>query len=102
MIRLLTFLHTSPVHIQTFNTLLAELAPEIPTQHIVDESLLREACADGCITPALRSRVEATLLQAVEQGAAVVVCTCSSIGAVAEALNSHTQATLMRIDRPMA
>ena len=103
MTRPLSFLHTSPVHIQTFNTLIAELAPDIPVRHVVDESLLSEACAAGGVTPALRERVEETLLTAVEeQDAAVMVCTCSSIGSVAEAVNGRTQATLMRIDRPMA
>ena len=72
-------------------------------RHVVDESLLSEACAAGGVTPALRERVEEILLTAVEeQDAAVMVCTCSSIGSVAEAVNGRTQATLMRIDRPMA
>src|ERR1700756_4980256 len=103
MSRYLSFLHTSPVHIQTFNTLLAVLAPDIPTRHIVDESLLREACAAGEVTPILHERVAETLLNTAE-GAAVVVCTCSSIGAVAEELNEDEQApaVMVRIDRPMA
>ena len=103
MTRSLAFLHTSPVHIQTFDALLAELAPDIPARHIVDASLLSEACASGGVTPALRERVEMILLTAIEeQDAAVMVCTCSSIGAIAEAVNSRSPATLMRIDRPMA
>jgi hypothetical protein len=103
MARSLSFLHTSPVHIQTFDALLTELAPDIPARHIVDTSLLHEACASGGVTFALRERVEKTLLSAIEaQDAAVMVCTCSSIGSVAEAVNGRTHATLMRIDRPMA
>jgi hypothetical protein len=103
MARPLSFLHTSSLHIQPFNALLAELAPDIPVRHVVDESLLSEACASGGVTPALRKRVEEILLTTVEeQDAAVMVCTCSSIGSVAEAVNVRTHATLMRIDRPMA
>lgn len=102
MSQFLTFLHTSPVHIQTFNALLAESAPDLPVQHFVDESLLSEACAAGEVTPAVRKRVEETVLSLVEQGAAVVVCTCSTIGGVVESLNAHVPAVLMRIDRPMA
>ncbi len=56
MARPLLFLHTSSLHIQTFNALLAELAPDIPVRHVVDESLLSEACASGGVTPALRKR----------------------------------------------
>ena len=59
------------------------------------------ACAAGEVTQALRQRVEETLLAASEQ-AAVVVCTCSSIGSVAETLDGRTDARMMRIDRPMA
>jgi hypothetical protein len=103
MAQSLSFLHISPVHIQAFDALLTELAPDIPARHTVDSSLLHEACASGGVTFALRERVEQTLLSAIEeQDAAVMVCTCSSIGSVAEAINGRTPATMMRIDRPMA
>lgn len=98
----LSFLHTSPVHIQTFRALLDELAPDIPTRHVVDESLLGEACAAGKVTPALRQRVEETVLAMADLGAMVVLCTCSTIGAVVEDLNGQMPAVLLRIDRPMA
>ncbi len=41
----LSFLHTSPVHVQTFRALLADLAPDILARHVVDEDLLCEAQA---------------------------------------------------------
>ncbi len=103
MARPLAFLHTSPVHIQTFDTLLAELAPTVPAYHVVDEMLLRDARTLGGVTPELRVRVEDVLLQTVrEQDAPVMVCTCSSIGAVAEGVGLRTSARLLRIDRAMA
>jgi aspartate/glutamate racemase len=98
----LAFLHTSPVHVSTFDALLSELAPDIPVRHVVDESLLSEACSVGEVTPALRKRVEETLLSMEKKGATVVVCTCSTIGAVVEERNGNTSATMLRIDRPMA
>jgi Asp/Glu/hydantoin racemase len=98
----LSFLHTSPVHIPTFRTLLGELAPDIPTRHVVDESLLGEASATGKITPALRQRVEETVLAMADLGATVILCTCSTIGAVVEDLNGQMPAVMLRIDRPMA
>lgn len=98
----LSFLHTSPVHVQTFHALLADLAPDIPVRHVVDESLLSEACAAAEVTPALRERVKGTLLAMEEMGAAVVLCTCSTIGAIVEELNGSTPAVMLRIDRPMA
>ena len=79
MSRSLTLLHTSPVHISTFDRLLAGIAPDVPVRHIVDESLLDEARATG-ITPALSARFARTIEQAYAEDAAVVLCTCSTIG----------------------
>ena len=98
----LSFLHTSPVHIPTFRALLADLAPDILARHVVDENLLSEARASGGVTPELRKRIEGTLLAMEGLGATVIVCTCSTIGAVVEELNGSMSATLLRIDRPMA
>ncbi len=102
MERTLSFLHTSPVHIPTFRALLADLAPEIPARHVVDESLLSEACAMGEVTSALRTRIRGTLQVMEELGASVILCTCSTIGAVVEELHDSSAADLLRIDRPMA
>lgn len=102
MARSLTFLHTSPVHIRTFTLLGKELAPDVPLEHIVDESLLREACDAGGVTPHFEQRVQETLLEAVDQGVAVIVCTCSSVGAIAEMVNQQVTPAVMRIDRSMA
>ncbi len=91
----LTFLHTAPVHIATFNRLLTELAPDIPARHIVDESLLREARESG-VTESLAKRVEQVVHDALHDGAKVVLCTCSTIGGCAESAGA------LRVDRPMA
>lgn len=102
MTKTLTFLHTSPVHIATFDGLLAELAPQIAARHLVDESLLSEARAAGRITPALERRIAAAVNGAIEEDAAVVLCTCSTIGGCAEELGRQTSAPVLRVDRAMA
>jgi hypothetical protein len=98
----LTFLHTSPVHIATFDSLLAQIDPGIPVRHVVDESLLREAREAGMITARLRQRVGEAVLEAIAQDAAVVLCTCSTIGGCAEQAGSDSNSTVLRVDRPMA
>ena len=98
----LTFLHTSPVHITTFDRLLTDIAPEIPVQHVVDETLLRDARAAGGISWELAQRVSARVLDAIQQDAAVVVCTCSTIGGCAEQVNDLTSHPVLRVDRAMA
>ena len=102
MSKSLAFLHTSPVHIATFDRLLAEIGPGITARHIVDESLLSEARAAGAITPALASRIAAALRDASAPDGAVVLCTCSTIGGSAEAAGMRAGEVVLRVDRPMA
>lgn len=80
MSKTLAFLHTSPVHIATFDRLLSEIDPGVTARHTVDESLLSEARAAGEITPALEQRIAAALRDASAPDGAVVLCTCSTIG----------------------
>ena len=101
MTKTLTFLHTSPVHIATFDQLLAEIDPSIPVKHLVNESLLRDARANG-ITTELSQRITQALVDAIADDAAVVVCTCSTIGGCAEQANHVTDRPIIRVDRAMA
>ena len=100
MTKTLTFLHTSPVHIATFDGLLAELAPHVPARHLVDESLLREARAAGMITLELEQRIAATVSDAIEDQAAVVLCTCSTIGGCAEEIGQQASGDAAAIGQP--
>ena len=96
----IAFLHTSPVHVATFEQLVAELAPGTPTVHIVHESLLAEARATG-ITAEVTAHVTAAIEEAAAQSA-VILCTCSTIGACAEAITPSTGQPVLRVDRAMA
>jgi len=107
---MLTFLHTSPVHVATFDRLLAETGnADIPTRHVIDETLLAEARAAGGVTPAIARRVRTALEEAHAQGAEVALCTCSTIGDCAERLSGRIGSqddgrmlSVIRVDRPMA
>jgi len=101
MTKQLVFLHTSPVHIATFDRLLAELAPEIPVQHLVDESLLQEARTTG-ITTQLTQRVTERIVDGLAMDGAVMLCTCSTIGGCAEAVSQEAERPVLRVDRAMA
>jgi len=98
----LAMLHTAESNRVMFGALMAELAPDIPVTHIVDEPALREACACGVVTAPLRRRVCDTLLGALDQGARMVLCTCSSIGGAAGIAAQLSDRPVLRIDRPMA
>ncbi|MGO4258942.1 aspartate/glutamate racemase family protein [Marmoricola sp. RAF53] len=93
------FLHTSPVHIPTFDALVHGDRPGVGTIHLVDESLLERARDSG--PDAVREAVAAQLARLHEEGADVLVCTCSTIGPVAEE-TGPAGVTTFRVDRPMA
>lgn len=98
---MIAFLHTSPIHISTFDGLLNELATNTQSHHIVDEDLLTTARTTG-LTADLQTRVNAYIDQLTAQGATQIVCTCSTIGELAEQAPVPTNVSVIRVDRPMA
>ena len=98
----IAFLHTAAVHIETFNALGRELAPELTLTHAVREDLLSAAEKAGLVTPALDMKTQEALFGLADGGARVVVCTCSTLGASAEAAAEESDVPILRIDRAMA
>lgn len=96
----IAFLHTADVHVETFSKLIDKLKPDLTANHLVDESLLEDARQNG-ITANVKARVERAMSEAAASGATVVVCTCSTIGGIAESLTGQAFQA-MRIDRAMA
>lgn len=99
---MIAFLHTSPIHVDTFAGLMQAHAPDCRVEHLVDESLLRDAQTLGVEHAGIVSRVTQRMKEASESGARVVVCTCSTIGGIAEKVDGHGRFVSMRIDRAMA
>lgn len=97
----IVFLHTSPAHVPTFDGLLAELAPHLRALHVVRDDLLARAQRDGLHDAGLSAAWQAALDDAAAQ-ARVVVCTCSTLGGLAEAASASSPVPVMRIDRAMA
>lgn len=85
-------LHTSPVHVPTFDALLAGWATAV---HVVDEALLADARLRGADDAGVTAGVQRHLDVLADRGAVATLCTCSTIGAGAERLGA------MRVDRPM-
>ena len=79
------FLHTSPVHVSTFDELLADV-PGAEAVHDVKEAWLRDAVLSG-LTPDLRSAVTGRL-QELASVADAVICTCSTLGPITEQLDN--------------
>ncbi len=98
----IAFLHTSPAHVPTFTKLMQETAPALRVAHVVHEELLLEAQRDGIEGASLIERIRQAMKEAGAGGASVVVCTCSTIGGVAEAMNTGGAFSATRVDRAMA
>jgi hypothetical protein len=90
------------VHVATFDALVAEVAPSSSVLSTVDESVLELARSAGADDSAVFAGVERSVVDLVARGADVVVCTCSTIGVVAEAVGARRGAAVLRVDRPMA
>ncbi|WP_306208415.1 aspartate/glutamate racemase family protein [Actinoplanes sp. RD1] len=84
------FLHTSPAHVPAFGA----LAPG--SRHLVDESLLADARRGLDVRDRLLLRLQALT------PADVIVCTCSTLGAMAVALAPALGIPVLRADEPMA
>ncbi|MFE2846157.1 aspartate/glutamate racemase family protein [Streptomyces scopuliridis] len=97
---MLALLHTSPVHVPVFDALRDADHPGLVLRHLVDESLLSRARAEG--PDAVAADVESALAGAVAEGATAALCTCSTIGEVAERAAPALGVPVLRVDRPMA
>ncbi len=99
---LLGLLHTSSVNRDRFGALLREMAPPaVSWIHNVREELLRDAL-DDVAEARQTAAISAALAELHANGAAHVLCTCSSIGRLAELAGRRLGLPTLRVDRPMA
>ncbi|MBT2416444.1 arylsulfatase [Streptomyces sp. ISL-22] len=97
---MLALLHTSPLHVPVFDALRDEDHQGLELRHFVDEELLARARRES--SEAVADDVRAALRKAVAEGARAVLCTCSTIGGVAEGAGAEAGVPVLRVDRPMA
>lgn len=93
------FFHTSPAHSATFRALVAELLPEAEVIEVVDEVVLAQARHLGVRDVRVIGAVADRLAELVD--ADVVVCTCSTLGGVAEDVGRAAGTEVVRVDRSM-
>lgn len=93
------FFHTSPHHAATFRSLVAELLPDASVIEVVDEIVLDQARRLGVRDVRVLGAVADRLAELVD--ADIVVCTCSTLGGVAEHVGREAGSTVVRVDRAM-
>ncbi len=96
---MLTLFHTTASNETLFRTLLAEMGPEIEARHILAADLLDRAIAQGRVTADIAADVRARMRAALDDGARMLLCTCSTLGTCADEMNDPR---VLRIDRAMA
>jgi hypothetical protein len=96
---MLTLFHTTASNETLFRTLLAEMGPEIPSRHVLAADLLDRATAAGRVTPEIAVDVKTRMQAALDNGARMLLCTCSTLGTCADEMNDPR---VSRIDRAMA
>jgi hypothetical protein len=99
---MLGLLHTAEAHRARFDRLLSELAPpKVGWVHCMREALLRQAL-DTFPVNTIAAGIESALAKLQSQGAQQVLCTCSSVGGMAEQVGRQIGLPTLRVDRPMA
>ncbi|MFE2328078.1 aspartate/glutamate racemase family protein [Streptomyces sp. NPDC059385] len=103
----LVLLHTSAAHVPVFDALRDRNHPGAVLRHLVVPELLDRARVEGpkAVAPALRevlTGAAAGVAAGAGRGSGAVLVTCSTIGAIAEALAPVLGAPVLRVDRPMA
>lgn len=93
------FLHTSPVHVSTFRALVDELLPGAEVVEVVDEILLDQARRLGPRDVRVIGGVADHIAELL--AADVVLCTCSTLGGIAEDVGRAAGASVIRVDRAM-
>jgi Asp/Glu/hydantoin racemase len=95
-------IHTVEGNIKVFGDLVHEIAPDLPAEHVVDESLLGDTIAAGTLTDEVRQRFRERAEAARRTGADVIMLTCSSVGPSADGLGDELGVTVLRVDEAMA
>jgi Asp/Glu/hydantoin racemase len=85
-----------------FEQLCKEKLPGVSVFNLVDDSLIKDVIAHGCLRPQTARRVTQLVAAAEDAGADYIMVTCSSIGAAVEMAASLASVPVLRVDQPMA
>ncbi len=98
----LALLHSGEAHVGAFAALFEEILPEAMLSHLVREDLLLRAQLAGGLTPEVAAETAGSLRELAGQGAALLLCTCSTLGPAVEAAADGIDVPVLRVDRPLA
>ena len=96
------FVHTGVPIGMLLKKMMSQSMPDIPSFHIVDDSLIQDLLQTGEFTPSILKRLCAQILMAKEAGADIIMVTCSSIAPGVDFARKLVDVPVMKIDEPMA
>jgi Asp/Glu/hydantoin racemase len=96
------FVHTGVPIGMLLKKMMSESMPDIPSFHIVDDSLIQDLLQSGEFTPSILKRLCAQISMAKEAGADIIMVTCSSIAPGVDFARKLVDVPVMKIDEPMA
>lgn len=99
----LQLFHTAEVHVATFDSLLSRSGTSVQWGYHVAEDLLERARHEG-LSASLRNDLGDALRGLAKSCAenGLIVCTCSTLGGLAEEMSSEIGRPVLRIDRALA
>ncbi|MGE4351899.1 MAG: arylsulfatase [Bdellovibrionales bacterium] len=92
--------HPSPNLVETMDSLIKTAAPKLIYETIIFPDLLSQAIQEG-LTDSVQTKVEEAVLSMPEGSDNLMLCTCSTIGGIAEQIGHQNSRQVLRIDRPM-
>ncbi|HUP78449.1 MAG TPA: aspartate/glutamate racemase family protein [Pirellula sp.] len=98
----LFLVHTSATLVPLFEQLCKSKLPGVSVSNMVDDSLIKDVIANGCLCPPTAKRVIQLVAAAEAAGAEYILVTCSSIGRAVETAAGLSRVPVLRVDRPMA
>ena len=84
-----------------FGPLAEELLPNVEVKHVVDESLLQDAIAEGGVTSEIEARLAACVAALSQSGVDTIMVTCSSMGQAVDRIAAVSTLPVLRVDAPM-
>jgi Asp/Glu/hydantoin racemase len=101
MIKRIGFVHTVGFLVDTFRGTMRTELPDIDCFHTLNESLLQDLLR-GVSKAAVYRRVVEQIALVADAGADLIIVTCSSTSPAVDIARQVTQATILKIDDPMA
>ncbi|MGA2454401.1 MAG: hypothetical protein ABSG93_12865 [Solirubrobacteraceae bacterium] len=102
VVSVIGFLHTAESHVETFGALVEDVDATRGHVHAVRPDLLDQARLHGTDDQSLSDQLSAAISDLTDREASVVICTCSTLGGVAERCAAGGGVNVLRVDRPMA